>query len=83
MEIREDMVELTAAREIPDGKITVLAPRDSREVTFIIQDRKCPMGHGDGLRNACGARRMQYHNGVVLDLLKSPLLIRERLVLTF
>ena len=68
MEIREDVVEPTAAREIPDGKVRVLAPRDSGEVTFVNQDGKRPMGHGDGFGNARGARRMKYRNGIVLGL---------------
>ena len=83
MEIWKDVVEPTAAREIPDGKVTIPASRDSREIAFIIQDGKRPMSHGNGFGNARGPRGMQYNNGIVPGLFKAPLLVRELLVLSF
>jgi hypothetical protein len=82
VKIWEDVVKPSTTWKVPDGEVPVLAARHSRQLTFIIQDGKRAMGHGNWLGNTGRARRMQYHNRVILGFLKRFLLVRERLVFT-
>lgn len=77
------MVKPPPTWKVPDGEVPVLATRHGRQTTFIIQDGKRPVRHGNWLWNAGRARRMQYHDSVIFGFLKSFLLVRERLTFTF